>query len=121
MTLKPDINPKYKGDEIVAIVKVGDRYEPRGTYEHKYHRDVVLLPGCDRPARKVASVTIPGNTLRGELVRRLQLFEMLERYEKNGDLYAVFLGVGPDSVQPIVKALNKLNEGKQVDLDSILS
>jgi hypothetical protein len=121
MTKIANINPHYQGDEVIAIVREGDSYVPRGTYEHKYHGDVVVLPGCDLPARKVASVTIPGNTLRGELVRRLQLFGMLERYEDRGDLYAVLLGVGPNIVQPLVKALDELNAGKDVDLDAILS
>ena len=116
-----NVNQKYRGNEIVAIVKERDRYVPRGTYEYRHRENVVLFPGCDHPTRKVAPVTIPRDTLRAELVLRLNFFEMLNQYEKNGELYALFLDVGSNLVQPLVNALNELNEGKLVDLESILS
>lgn len=114
------INPQYRGNDIVAIVKEGDRYVPRGTFEYRHRENVVLFAGCDHPARKVAPVTIPGNTLRARLVQRLNLFEMLGEYEKSGKLYALFLDVGPVSAEPIARALDELNAGIQVDLERIL-
>lgn len=114
------IDPQYRGNDIVAIVKEGGRYVPRGTFEHKYHRKVVLFPGCDHPTRKVAPVTIPGNTLRAELVRRLNLLMQLDEYEKSGKLYALFLDVGPASAEPIAQAVAQLQTGKEVNLETLL-
>lgn len=47
--------------------------------------------------------------------------QLLKGYEKAGRLYALFLGVGEASAEPIAQAIKQLNAGKNVDLDSLLS
>lgn len=114
------INPQYRGNDMVAIIKEGETYIPRGTFEYAHCKEVVLFPGSDCPAMKVAPVTIPRNSFGADLTRRLNLLMQLEEYEKIGNLYALFLDVGPASAEPIARALDELNAGIQVDLERIL-
>ena len=116
----PQINPKYKGNDIVAIVKEGETYIPRGTFEYAYRKDVTLFSGSVCPAVKVAPVTIPRNNLGAELAQRLNFVMQLEEYEKDGKLYVLFLDVSPASAEPIAKAVMELRAGNNVDLERIL-
>ncbi len=114
------INPKYRGNDIVAIIKEGETYIPRGTFEYAYRKEVLLFPGSDCPPTKIAPVTIPRNSFGAELAQKLNFLSQLEEYEKNGKLYALFLDVSPSSAEPIARALDKLNAGNKIELEIIL-
>ena len=110
------INEKYSGEHIVAIVKENGEYLPRGTFEYCYRTHVTLFPGSSLPGSKVAPVKVP----RDEMGLYIEVMQLLTKLDKM-DVVALYWGVGEESAESISNALDKLNAGKEVNLETLLA
>jgi hypothetical protein len=115
MIENPIIHKKYSGGYIVAIVKENGQYLPRGTFEYCHRTHVTLFPGSSLPGFKVAPVKIP----RDEMGKYIEVIQLLTKLDKM-DVVALYWGVGDESAELFLNALNDLNAGQEVNLETLL-
>jgi hypothetical protein len=108
--IKPKINPKYQGIHIVALVKEKWGFAARGTFEYKIGRYVTIFTS-----------KVPRNSLLGMIVERFKFEQTTERMQREyNNVLALYVNVGDASAELISNALNRLNAGEKVDLESLL-
>jgi len=103
-----EINPKYNGTYNIAIIKENGNYVARGTFERDLRRRDTIGPE-----------TLEQNFV-GVLSEICTFEKRLEKWKKEDSVVAIYWKVGLESAKPIAKAVDKLRNGEEVDLENLL-